>query len=245
MVVALVSGCATSRRASVPAGDGASNSAGIQPSISSPAADGELIDLLGRPVLGRAVSEVDRLLVRPTPTGGTEGIELGRRTPLGSPQVLLALDRSGDWIHVAVPVRPNGTTGWVRAGDVRLEPIPGAVVVDLAERRIRIALAGRRVTESKVAVGSLQNPTPTGLFFVTDRVRPPQPSAGYGGFALGLSGHSDTLSEFRGADGQIGIHGTTDQNDIGQPVSHGCIRVPSAVETVLARIPLGTPVLVR
>lgn len=245
LLVVGLSGCVDAGPAPT-AGPNAGAASGATTSASSPAADGGLADLLGSQVLGRAVSQVDRLGVWAAPsTGGAAPRLLDSRTPLGSPRVLLALARQGDWVQVALPVRPNGATGWVRAADVRLEPVPGAVIVDLSARRIRITLAGRPVVDSPVAVGSPQNPTPIGLFFVTDRVRPPDASAGYGGFALGLSGHSDTLSEFRGADGQIGIHGTSDQTDIGAAVSHGCIRVPATVEETLARLPLGTPVLVR
>jgi lipoprotein-anchoring transpeptidase ErfK/SrfK len=134
--------------------------------------------------------------------------------------------------------------GWVSSADVRLEPVSASVWVDLSARRIRIRVDGRPEVGSRVAVGSAEDPTPTGLFFVTDRVRPLDPHGAYGGFALGLSAHSDTLSEFRGADGQVGIHGTNDQGSIGLAVSHGCVRVPASVEGALARVPLGTPVLI-
>lgn len=37
------------------------------------------------------------------------------------PQVFLVVTRRADgWIEVLLPVRPNGTTGWVRAIDVTL-----------------------------------------------------------------------------------------------------------------------------
>lgn len=95
-----------------------------------------------------------------------------------------------------------------------------------------------------MAVGSVDDPTPSGRFYVTDRVRPPDPGGSYGAFALGLSAHSPTLSEFGSGDGQIGIHGTNEPGSIGQAVSHGCIRVPADVVPLLARIPLGTPVMI-
>ena len=70
-------------------------------------------------------------------------------------------------------------------------------------------------------------------------------SGAYGPYALGLSAHSDTLSEFAGGDGQIGLHGTDAPWSIGQDVSHGCVRVPNDVVTQLATsLRLGTPVTV-
>ena len=52
------------------------------------------------------------------------------------------------------------------------------------------------------------------------------------------------LSEFNGGDGQIAIHGTDDEGTIGQDVSHGCVRVANDIILKLAKLPLGTPVVI-
>ena len=203
---------------------------------------------VGEDVTGfrRAVTLTDTLVVRSDSSSSSPvTARLGRRTVLGSPTVLLAVQRRGDWIKVLLPVRPNDSAGWVVSSSVRLEPVTGSMDVDLRARRLRIVLDGRVLAETMVAIGSPQNPTPTGLFFVTDRVRPPDRNGDYGAFALGLSAHSDALSEFHGSDGQVGIHGTNDQGSIGRPVSHGCIRVPAGVDEVLSMVPIGTPVTVH
>jgi hypothetical protein len=166
-------------------------------------------------------------------------------TRLGSPRVLLAVGGTDGWVEVAVPERPHGRSGWVPADDVHLRPVGGEVVVDLATRRMTVAIGGEVVSETAVGVGSSRYPTPRGTFFVTDRVRPDDPKGPYGAFALGLSAYSPTLTEFDGADGQVGIHGTDDPASIGRAVSHGCIRVPDAVAPILERVPLGTPVVIR
>jgi len=78
---------------------------------------------------------------------------------------------------------------------------------------------------------------------VTDKLATGDDGGAYGPFALGLSGHSDTLSEFAGGKGQIGLHGTNDPGSLGGAVSHGCVRVPKEVIRALAdQLPLGTPV---
>jgi lipoprotein-anchoring transpeptidase ErfK/SrfK len=79
---------------------------------------------------------------------------------------------------------------------------------------------------------------------VTDRVRTTDPNGAYGSFALGLSAHSDTLSEFGSGDGQIGIHGTNEPASLGKAVSHGCVRVPDSMAARLPEVPLGTPVVI-
>ena len=167
------------------------------------------------------------------------------RTALGPPRVLLALAAHADWVEVALPTRPNGSKGSVRVDDVRLEPVGARLEVDLATRRLRMYDGTRVLADTPVAIGSPSDPTPRGAFFVTDRVRPPDPHGAYGSFALGLSAHSPTLTEFEGSDGQVAVHGTNDPASIGRAVSHGCVRVPDAVAAQLAALPLGTPVTIH
>lgn len=195
----------------------------------------------------RAVSTTDgSLTVRREPSAeGAVLTRLSESTALGSPRVLLVEERRDGWVKVALPVRPNGSTGWVAEDDVLLEPVRGSVRIDLAKRRLVYTLDGRQVTSAEVAIGTTRNPTPTGDFFVTDRIRPADPDGAYGAFALGISAHSETLTEFAGGDGQIGIHGTNAVASIGRAVSHGCVRVTNDVAALLAGIPLGTPVAIR
>ena len=96
---------------------------------------------------------------------------------------------------------------------------------------------------TEIGVGSSQNPTPTGRFFVTDTVTMADPNSAWGPHALGLSARSDTITEYNGGDGIIGIHGTNSPWSIGRASSLGCIRVPNDVITRLHEmVRLGTPV---
>jgi lipoprotein-anchoring transpeptidase ErfK/SrfK len=172
--------------------------------------------------------------------------ELPATTEFGSPTTLLVVDAAPRWVEVQLPVRPNGATGWIRQAAVDLVAGDHRVEVDLAARRLTVFEGDIPVLETAVAVGAPDAPTPTGTFAVVDLLQSPDPTSAYGPFALGLSAHSDTFSEFAGGDGQIGIHGTDDPASIGQAVSHGCVRVPNDVVARLARLlPLGTPVTVR
>jgi hypothetical protein len=36
----------------------------------------------------------------------------------GGPLVFLVEQRQSDWLEVLLPVRPNGSTGWIREADV-------------------------------------------------------------------------------------------------------------------------------
>jgi len=173
---------------------------------------------------------------------------LGLKTPnaSGSPIALLVKRFASDWIEVYLPVRPNGSTGWIHTVDTQLGADPYRVVVDLTSYELTVTNANRVVMRAPVGVGRALTPTPSGLYFVTDLLQPTDPTGPYGPYALGLSAHSTVLNEFEGGNGQIGIHGTDDPGGIGSSVSHGCVRVTNDVITFLAhRIPLGTPVLLK
>jgi lipoprotein-anchoring transpeptidase ErfK/SrfK len=171
--------------------------------------------------------------------------ELPATTEFGTPTTLLVVDAAPRWVEVQLPIRPNGSTGWVRQAAVELVAGDHRVEVDLADRVLTVFEGDAVVLETPVAVGAPDAPTPTGTFSIVDVLQSPDPASAYGPFALGLSAHSDTFSEFAGGDGQIGIHGTDDPSSIGEAVSHGCIRVPNDVVARLAELlPLGTPVSV-
>jgi lipoprotein-anchoring transpeptidase ErfK/SrfK len=175
----------------------------------------------------------------------TPAVMLPATTEFGTTRVVLVEKQKGAWAKVLLPERPNQSTGWIRAADVELRRVTDAVEVDLTARTLTWRQGGEAVLSTSIAIGTAETPTPTGRFYVTDLLDTPD-SGGYGPFAIGLSAHSDTLSEFGGGDGQIGVHGTSDPSSIGQAVSHGCVRVPNDVIAQLAtNLPLGTPVTVR
>jgi lipoprotein-anchoring transpeptidase ErfK/SrfK len=130
---------------------------------------------------------------------------------------------------------------------VELASVTRRIDVDLAAKHLRVFdPAGTIVLESAIAIGSPENPTPTGSYFVTDVIDTQNDGGDYGPFAIGVSAHSDTLTEFNGGDGEIGIHGTNNPASIGNAVSHGCVRLPNDVVVHLAgMIALGTPVTIH
>ena len=166
-------------------------------------------------------------------------------TAFGSARALLIDGDEGGWLRVLLPTRPNGSTGWIRRADVELRGVDEAIEIDLSARTLRLLDDGRVVVSTPVAIGAPDNPTPTGRFYVVDKLATGNPDDTYGPVAFGLSGHSLELGEFAGGDGQIGIHGTNDPASIGQAVSHGCIRLHNDVILQLADlVPLGTPVVI-
>jgi len=163
--------------------------------------------------------------------------------PSKNPLVLEVLNLEPQWIGVALPVRPNGATGWVLRSQVSLTADPYRLDVDLAGHRLVLSRLGAVVVSTPIAIGAPGTRTPTGEFFVTELIKLTDPAGTYGPFAFGISAHSNFLTEFDGGDGQIGIHGTDDASGIGHDVSHGCIRLPNnELVQLVGVVPLGTPV---
>lgn len=162
-----------------------------------------------------------------------------------TPLVFLVVGRRPGWLEVALPVRPNHATAWIARPSVRLATTRYRLSVDLRTHRLTAWNGPRRFLEVPIGVGRAVTPTPSGRYFLTDLLRPPDPNGVFGRYAFGLSAYSDVLTSFAGGDGQVGLHGTNDPAGIGTDVSHGCIRVTNPVITRLAHtLPLGTPVTI-
>ncbi|HXY94860.1 MAG TPA: L,D-transpeptidase [Acidimicrobiia bacterium] len=196
------------------------------------------------PVLvGRVTAKV--LLVYDLPGDAQPAMALAATTEFGNPRVLPVVQRGGDWLKVLLPTRPNGSTGWIHAGDVALAADDDQVTVDLTSRMLVWTKGGVVQLTAPVAIGGPSSPTPTGPFFVTD-VLPSDPGSAYGAWIVALDGHSDAFTEFEGGDPRIAIHGTNNPESIGEAVSFGCVRLgASALAALAAALPLGTPVVIQ
>jgi len=151
------------------------------------------------------------------------------------------------WVEVLLPIRPNGSRGWVRADVLALSTTPVRIAIDLSERRLTLYRAGRRVFRTSIAVGMPATPTPTGSSFaIAELIRTNQPGAFLGPIVLPLTGYSEPLNEFAGGNGRVAIHGTSQPQLIGTAVSHGCMRMRNAdVVRLAAAARPGTPVSIR
>jgi lipoprotein-anchoring transpeptidase ErfK/SrfK len=175
----------------------------------------------------------------------------GRVNQNGYPTVfrVLAVIRRRDcraaWYRVQLPIRPNGVKGFVRARTVRVGSVRTRIVVDVSARRLTFFRRGRVVLRTPVAVGSSATPTPTGKYYVNQRLIPTDPSGPYGPGAIGVSAFSNVLTGWAQG-GPIAIHGTNEPWSIGHSVSNGCIRLRNPVlRRLFAATPAGTPVEIR
>jgi lipoprotein-anchoring transpeptidase ErfK/SrfK len=146
---------------------------------------------------------------------------------------------------VQIPRRPNGVTGWVPAAQVKVARVSARIVVDLSQKRVTLYGEGRKVLSAPAAIGAPATPTPTGRFYVNQRLIPLDRRGPFGPGAVGISAFSNVLTGWAQG-GPIAIHGTNAPWSIGKAVSNGCIRIPNRMlRRVFARALDGTPVLIR
>ncbi len=161
---------------------------------------------------------------------GPMTVTLTSPLPEGTPLTLLLTagqspSRSGAGIQVFLPIKPNGSTGWIPASEVKIQGDPYRLVVDpvdapaehlqLRQPRALVSRCGRcsgrrrRQSAPTTSPSCSRRPTPASTV-TTPTVCP---------------GHSPTLTDFDGYDAEIGLHGTGDPSSIGHSVSHGCVRL--------------------
>jgi lipoprotein-anchoring transpeptidase ErfK/SrfK len=192
-----------------------------------------------------AQAHVSRLRVFDDP-GGRVRLTLSSPDTSGARVVFVVRNSSGDWLQVELPVRPNGSLGWISRRDVDLTQHSFRIVVELAAHMITVSRGSTIVDHEPVGIGTSDTPTPGGSYYTTSLIRPPDPNGFYGPYVYTLSGFSDVLRHFAGGEGVIGIHGTSEPQLIGKSVSHGCIRMSNAGITKLAGLlPIGVPVDIR
>ncbi len=172
---------------------------------------------------------------------------LSPQTEYLQPRTLLITDTQPGWLHALLPMRPNGSTGWVKESDVTVGSTPFEIKVSLSQHHVWLTNAGVPVMDAAIAIGKSETPTPLGRFYVTDPVDlQAKPNGAYGAFALGLSGYSEVLQSFEGGPGQIALHGGAWESMLGTDVSNGCVRLLNDnILQIAQQVPLGTPVTIE
>lgn len=201
-------------------------------------------------LLGYIATPVATPVVRTEPDDGSDPIDIPTETNAGAPTTFAIMGDptvgADTWIEVLLPTRPNGATAWVPRSSVAITQTGLRIFVDLSARSLRVEEDGQEMFAVPIAIGTAENPTPAGASYMTEFIDNDSPKGTYGPYAFGLALHSDTLSEFGGGDGQVGIHGTNQPELIGQAVSHGCVRLANSdVQRLVGlQLPLGVPVFI-
>ena len=189
-------------------------------------------------------------IVRHGPSASAPAVAvLETRTPEDTSNLVTVLGdrRLGDrrWLRVRLPVLPNNTLGWIPRNALGgFHFVHTHLIVDVERLSATLLSNGRAVFAAPVAVGTPSSPTPTGEFYIRNKLtRFANPF--YGPLAFGTSARSAVLTDWP-AGGFVGIHGTNQPGLIPGRVSHGCIRLRNRDILRLARLmPVGTPVTIR
>lgn len=185
-----------------------------------------------------------KVAIRRAPASRTLAVA-GWKTPFGSTRRLRVVERRGDWFAVESEVLGNGVVGWVpRTAAVRLRRIRYALEADLSQRLLTLREDGRVVFRRRVSVGAGDSPTPSGRFHVSDQISGRRWHLGC--CIVVLSGTQPRLPPGWDGGDRLAIHGRPSGSEsIGAPTSAGCLHATEQTLRVLARLPLGTPVVLH
>jgi lipoprotein-anchoring transpeptidase ErfK/SrfK len=194
----------------------------------------------GVAVVARLNKGLDEIKIFSDATSKTPTQTLKRKT---SELVFVAKGNTPDRLYVHLPVRPNGSMGWIDKSNVELASNPFSIEIELSTFTLRAYENGKISKEIKIGIGRDEVPTPEGYYYTIYVATPPVKNGTYGDYVIGLSGFSEVLKTFNGGQGRLGIHGTNHPELIGTKASHGCIRLTNEdVDYLVERLPLGTPV---
>lgn len=172
--------------------------------------------------------------------------------PAASPQFgfrtyawVIKRSENGKYGRVPVPYSSRGGVGWIPLKGLHKLHTGITVRADLSRHLITVERLGKVIFRMKAATGASWSPTPTGRYFVTDRV-PFYVGSSYGSFAFGISNYQYNLPAGWQGGSQLAIHGTNDPGSIGRSVSAGCLRVSEQSLALLEPLlRLGTPVIIQ
>jgi lipoprotein-anchoring transpeptidase ErfK/SrfK len=172
-----------------------------------------------------------------------DGYEYSNPTYFSNPLVFDVVENQGDWLKVLIPARPNHTEGWVKASDVTLSDTDYRMELDLSTFHLKVFKGNDLFVETDVVIGKDATKTPTGHFYLLEKIKQPNDTGVYGPWVLATNGYSEMLDQFDGGLPVIAFHGTNQPDLIGTKASNGCIRMPNDVVTKLAEtLPAGTPI---
>jgi len=137
-------------------------------------------------------------------------------------------------------------------GQETFKAMENFIVVDLSKFTLTLFIDGKEYKQYSIACGQKDYPTPTGKFYIVEKVKnptwippnspwakeakitPPGPANPLGTRWLGLNSNI------------VGIHGTYQTETLGTRSSHGCVRMSMPdIEEVFNLVELGAPVIIK
>lgn len=152
-----------------------------------------------------------------------------------------------EWIKVLLPIKPNGTAGWVKLlSSEEIKTTRRYIEISLKKRELSFNRSGNKTSSHSVVIGTPKTPTPKGLMAVQDIMANADPNEFTGSRIVVLTSFSETLETFQGAPPRIALHGRGGaalKDNLGTASSNGCIRLDNKeIETIARYLKPGDPV---
>lgn len=188
-----------------------------------------------------AVAQVNVVVAHTSPDARSRVVaNIPHHNLIGQETPFLVVASQPGWYQALLPVKPNGTTGWISSDQVRIQQVNDFLLASLSSFTLKHYQNGNLVDTFPIAVGAANTPTPTGQFYVWAIQQNPGPP--YSPVIFALSAFSETLKNWPDG-GIVGIHGWSDPSVEGKAISNGCLRMHQGDATKLeSALPLGTPV---
>jgi L,D-transpeptidase ErfK/SrfK len=153
---------------------------------------------------------------------------------------------------VATPIRPTRVS---QLATLLRSPLPNMVrearlVIRLAPKKLEYYEGETLIKQYDIAVGQADWETPVGHFSVLDLRENPLWKHPITGEAIPTGPNNPLGSRWVGFayddEYHIGIHGTNQEELVGQAVSHGCVRMRDGeIQELFQKLAIGTPITVR
>jgi hypothetical protein len=155
-------------------------------------------------------------------------------------------DDGTEWLRVRALRNRTQVNVWIPRWATHRVWVDYRIKVDISSRRATIYRKGKVVKRYRVVVGAPNTPTPTGRYYVVDRMHLHNSWAN-GQWALATSGFSRILKHFDGGQGQVALHARGFLRDrVGTAASHGCVRFNDHDMSWLAKhVPNGTTIQIQ
>ena len=151
-----------------------------------------------------------------------------------------------EWAEVELPVRPNGSRGWIRTDGFAWSTVDHHIFVDLSDRSLALFHGDDLIVHTPVIVGKPSTPTPVTTGFIIGKL--PNHDQQFASIVLDawilpVSFFSEVLNSFGGFPPRVSLHGTHIPERVGEALSNFEVRIPNEIVEVIAReAPIGTTV---
>lgn len=156
------------------------------------------------------------------------------------------MEDGSEWVQVRALRNRTQVKVWIPRWATRRVWIDYKIKIDISSRLTTVYRAGKVARRFRVVVGTPSTPTPTGSWYVVDRMHLYNEWS-QGRWALATSAFSRVLKRFDGGQGQIALHA---RGTLGAPVgtaaSHGCVRFNNGdIAWMASHIPNGTTIQIQ